>query len=128
MAYVTMPKDLGKVKTKIAFNLTKRQMICFSIAGTVGYGFYMISNGINQDIRLYMMMGIILPFVVAGIYEKDGISFEKYLKYRYETEYKNPKTRIYSSQNLYEQIMNGDDIQNAKTSKKAKTKATKRGK
>lgn len=128
MAYVTMPKDLGKVKTKIAFNLTKRQMICFSLAGIVGYGFYMISNGINQDIRLYMMMGIILPFVVAGIYEKDGVSFEKYLKYRYETEYKNPKIRIYSSKNLYEQIMNGDDIQNAKTSKKAKTKASKRGK
>lgn len=31
MAYVPVPKDLTKVKTKIAFNLTKRQLICFSI-------------------------------------------------------------------------------------------------
>ncbi|HEV0057668.1 TPA: PrgI family protein, partial [Streptococcus pneumoniae] len=27
MAYVPIPKDLKKVKTKVAFNLTKRQMI-----------------------------------------------------------------------------------------------------
>ena len=27
MAYVNVPKDLTKVKTKLAFNLTKRQLI-----------------------------------------------------------------------------------------------------
>ena len=33
MAYVPVPKDLSKVKTKVALNLTKRQIICFSLAG-----------------------------------------------------------------------------------------------
>ena len=28
MAYVTVPKDLSKIKTKVAFNLTKRQIVC----------------------------------------------------------------------------------------------------
>ena len=28
MAYVPVPKDLSKVKTKVAFNLTKRQIVC----------------------------------------------------------------------------------------------------
>lgn len=28
MAYVPVPKDLSKIKTKVAFNLTKRQIIC----------------------------------------------------------------------------------------------------
>ena len=32
MPYVQMPKDLTKVKTKVAFNLTKRQIICFGLA------------------------------------------------------------------------------------------------
>ena len=32
MPYVQVPKDLAKIKTKVAFNLTKRQIICFSIA------------------------------------------------------------------------------------------------
>ena len=36
MPYVPVPKDLTKVKTKLAFNLTKRQLICFSLAGLVG--------------------------------------------------------------------------------------------
>ena len=30
MAYVPVPKDLTKVKTKVMFNLTKRQLVCFS--------------------------------------------------------------------------------------------------
>lgn len=29
MAYVPVPKDLNKIKTKLALNLTKRQLICF---------------------------------------------------------------------------------------------------
>ena len=35
MAYVPIPKDLKRVKTKVAFNLTKRQLIGFSIAGFI---------------------------------------------------------------------------------------------
>ena len=31
MAYVTIPKDLTKVKNKVAFNLTKRQLICIGL-------------------------------------------------------------------------------------------------
>ena len=33
MAFVPVPKDLNRVKTKVMFNLTKRQLICFSILG-----------------------------------------------------------------------------------------------
>lgn len=29
MPYVNVPNDLSRVKTKIAFNLTKRQLVCF---------------------------------------------------------------------------------------------------
>ena len=36
MAYVPVPKDLSKVKTKVAFNLTKRQIICFAVALILG--------------------------------------------------------------------------------------------
>ena len=33
MAYVTVPKDLTKIKSKVMFNLTKRQLLCFGAAG-----------------------------------------------------------------------------------------------
>ena len=40
MAYVPVPKDFSKIKTKLALNLTKRQIICFSLAGICGSGLF----------------------------------------------------------------------------------------
>ena len=40
MAYVTVPKDLTRVKSKIVFGLTKRQLICFGGALLVGVPIY----------------------------------------------------------------------------------------
>lgn len=37
MPYVNVPNDLSKIKTKIAFNLTKRQLICFGIGAASGF-------------------------------------------------------------------------------------------
>ena len=36
MAYVTVPKDLTKVKSKVMFGLTKRQLVCFGAAALIG--------------------------------------------------------------------------------------------
>ena len=33
MAFVPVPKDLSKVKTKVVLNLTRRQLISFSLGG-----------------------------------------------------------------------------------------------
>ena len=44
MAYVPVPKDLSKVKTKVALNLTKRQIICFSLAGVCGVPVYFLTK------------------------------------------------------------------------------------
>ena len=48
MPYVPVPKDLTKVKTKLAFNLTKRQLICFSLAGLVGLPVFLYPRGDQQ--------------------------------------------------------------------------------
>ena len=34
--YVSVPRDLSRVKTKVFFNLTKRQIICFGLAACIG--------------------------------------------------------------------------------------------
>ena len=39
MAYVPVPKDLSRVKSKIAFNLTKRQLVCFGGGALLGCSF-----------------------------------------------------------------------------------------
>ena len=37
MPYVNVPNDLSKIKTKIAFNLTKRQLICFGAGAVMAF-------------------------------------------------------------------------------------------
>ena len=44
-AYISVPRDLSKVKSKIFFNLTKRQLICFSITASN------LSDQLLKDIR-----------------------------------------------------------------------------
>lgn len=39
MAYVPVPKDLTKIKTKVIFNLTKRQLVFFSLGALMGVRF-----------------------------------------------------------------------------------------
>ena len=41
MAYVTVPKDLTHVKSKVLFGLTKRQLVCFG--GALFVRFYIRS-------------------------------------------------------------------------------------
>ena len=41
MAYVTIPKDLSKVKNKVFLNLTKRQLVCMGFAAGMGVPFYL---------------------------------------------------------------------------------------
>ena len=44
MPYVNVPNDLSKIKTKLAFNLTKRQLVCFGIAAVVGIPSYLLAR------------------------------------------------------------------------------------
>ena len=78
MAYVPVPKDLTKVKTKVALNLTKRQLIFFSLAAVVGIPFYLVMRKpIGSSIAAILMVTIMLPFFFMAMYEKDGLPFEK---------------------------------------------------
>lgn len=101
MAYVPVPKDLSKIKTKLAFNLTKRQLICFSLAGFVGLPVYFFTRGaIGNSAAVLLMIGLMMPFFFFAMYERDGQPAEKLLKNRLR--YKLwPKERPYRTENLY---------------------------
>ena len=73
MPYVPVPKDLTKVKTKVAFNLTKRQLIFFSIAGAVGLPVYFLTRtAIGNTASVLLMIGLMMPFFFMAMYERDG--------------------------------------------------------
>ena len=82
MAYVPVPKDLSKIKTKLAFNLTKRQLVCFSGAAAVGLPAYLLSrDSIGNSAAMFLMIGLMLPFFFLAMYERDGLPLEKVLKH-----------------------------------------------
>ena len=41
-AYISVPRDFSKVKSKVAFNLTARQLICFGAAAVVGVPLFFV--------------------------------------------------------------------------------------
>ena len=101
MAYVKVPKDLTKVKTKVALNMTKRQLIGFSIAALLGFQTYLFTkNFVSTDIAMIVMSIVVLPILFFTLYEKDGLSFEKHLSYILQF-HRNKKIRVYKSRSIY---------------------------
>ena len=78
MAYVQVPKDLSRVKTKVLFNLTRRQVLCFALAGIVGIPFYLLTKkALGTTVSAMAMILVVLPFFLLAMYEKDGRPLEK---------------------------------------------------
>ena len=62
MAYVTVPKDLTKVKSKVVFGLTKRQLICFGGALLIGVPlFFLIRGRVPTSAAALIMVFAMLP-------------------------------------------------------------------
>ena len=105
MAYVPVPKDLTKVKTKVALNLTKRQLIFFSLAAVTGIPFYLLTRKvIGSDVAAIFMVTIMLPFFFLAMYEKDGLPFEKVMGNILRQKFLYPAVRPYRTENFYAQV------------------------
>ena len=102
---VAVPKNLSGIKTKVALNLTKRQLICFSGAGAVGIPFYIFTKGIiGTQASALIMVALMLPFLFLAMYEKDGFPAEKILYFMLRQKILTPGIRPYKSENLYRQL------------------------
>ena len=103
MAYVTIPKDLSKVKNKVAFNLTKRQLICIGIGAAVGIPFYFLTRGVlgNSNAATVMVL-LMLPAFLFAMYEKVGMHLEDVLLHGIRVRWLRPQIRKYETENLYE--------------------------
>ena len=102
MAYVPVPKDLTKVKTKVAFNLTKRQLVCFTGGALLGVPlFFLLRGSAGNSTAALCMMFVMLPFFLFAMYEKNGQPLEVVAKHIIQTKFIAPKERPYQTQNLY---------------------------
>lgn len=102
MAYVPVPKDLSKVKTKVAFNLTKRQIVCFAAALLIGLPlFFLLKESAGTNLAAMAMIVVMLPCFLFAMYEKHGQPLEVVVKNIIQTKFTRPKERPYQTENLY---------------------------
>lgn len=102
MAYVPVPKDLSKVKTKVAFNLTKRQIVCFAAALILGLPlFFLLKDSAGTSLATLVMIVIMLPCFLMAMYEKHGQPLEVVAKNIILTKFVRPKERPYQTENFY---------------------------
>ena len=102
MAYVPVPKDLSKVKTKVAFNLTKRQILCFSVALLIGLPlFFLLKDSAGTSLAAMVMIVVMLPCFLVAMYEKHGQPLEVVVRNVIQTKFIRPKERPYQTDNFY---------------------------
>ena len=102
-SYIAVPRDLSRVKSKVMFNLTKRQLICFSIAVVFGLpAFFLLKSIGTVTFAAGGMMVIMMPFFFLAMYEKNGRPLEVILGHFIESSYIRPRKRPYKTDNKYE--------------------------
>ena len=102
-AYIPVPRDLTRVKTKVFLNLTKRQLICFGLAALMGVPSFFLIKGLGSTSLAAMSMIIIMiPMFLLAMYERDGQPLEVIAKHFIETKFIRPKVRPYQTDNYYD--------------------------
>lgn len=130
MAYVSVPNDLSKIKTKVAFNLTKRQLLCFGAAAVVGIPPYLFTRtAIGNTGAMLLMITFMLPCFLIAMYERDGQPLEKVVRNIVRSKFLWPRTRPYQTQNFYSYLSNpGKEVSPNGTKNKTPARSRKKQK
>ena len=101
-SYISVPRDLTKVKSKVMFNLTNRQLICFGLAALVGVpSFFLLKLAFSISTSVMIMMVIMMPFFFLAMYEKHGQPLEKIISNIIKVAVFRPKQRPYKTNIFY---------------------------
>lgn len=105
MAYVSVPKDLTKIKSKVMFNLTKRQIVCFGAAVLIGLPlFFLLKDTAGTTAAALCMVLVMLPLFLLAMYEKNGQPLEVIIRQFIEVKFIRPKERPYQTNNFYDVV------------------------
>ena len=111
IAYVPIPKDLNAVKSKVAFNLTKRQLICFGGGALIGVPlFFLLKGPMGSSAATLCMIVVMLPFFLLAMYEKNGQPLEKVAWNMLQVCFLRPKQRPYKTNNFYSLLERQDAL------------------
>jgi len=102
MPYVNIPNDLSRIKTKVALNLTKRQLLCFGGGALIGVPSYLYTRPvIGNSAAMLLMIAVMLPAFFFAMYERDGLPCEKVMRNIVRNLFLRPGPRPYKTENIY---------------------------
>lgn len=111
MAYVSVPKDLTKVKSKVMFNLTRRQLICFGCGALIGAPlFFLLRKPLGTSPAVMCMMLVLLPAMLFAMYERNGQPLEVVLRQIIRNGFTRPKNRPYQTDNFYSALIREENL------------------
>ena len=111
MAYVPVPKDLTRVKTKVMFNLTKRQLICFGAGVLIGAPlFFLLLRPLGSSTAAMCMMLVMLPIFLLTVYEKNGQPLDNVAANIIRASILRPRQRPYRTNNFYALLERQDKL------------------
>ena len=111
MAYVSVPKDLTKVKSKVMFKLTKRQLICFGGGALIGAPlFFLLRKPLGTSPAVMCMMIVLLPAMLFAMYERNGQPLEVVLRQIIRNGFTRPKNRPYQTDNFYSALLREENL------------------
>ncbi len=105
MAYVSIPKDLSRVKSKCLFNLTKRQVVCFGLGALTGVpAFFLAKDALGVSPSVLLMMLLMLPFFLLAMFERHGQPLEVLIRHFIQARFVRPRIRVWQNDNFYKTI------------------------
>ncbi len=111
-SYIPIPRDLTRVKTKVLFGLTKRQLVCFGAAALIGVpAFFLLRQAGNASLAVMGMVCLMLPLFFLAMYEKDGQPLEVLARHFIQAEFIRPKIRPYATNNYYSALMRQGQVE-----------------
>lgn len=106
MPYVTVPRDLSRVKAKVLFGLTRRQAICMGAAAVICIPLYLLTfSSLGGDTASLLAMIPAVPLMILGFYSsKDNVPLEKKIANYVWVRFILPRVRPYRTENIYKKL------------------------
>ena len=104
MAYVNVPKDLNKIKSKFALGLTGSQILHILVGASIGVPlFFATRHTLGNGPAMLLLFACVAPFAFLALYEKDGQPAKKWIAIILRHKIY-PHQRLYETQNFYNKI------------------------
>lgn len=110
MPYVSIPKDLSKLKPRLFFGLNKRQFFCIALAVIVAVpAYFFISYYLNSEVAGWVTVILAVPIFACSFIEKNALPLEKYVLMVIRVRIFGNLTRPYRTENIYRAIQDYQD-------------------